>query len=116
MNTDLFADTTAGAYEPPPVLFIKPPRERQPRRLLRFLRMTMMRVFALTVLRAAMFAEPAIPQVEKMGGLVHRISAATQETPSSALEPTLVCHPAKSGPAQSRRSDVCRERGTDRQS
>jgi hypothetical protein len=32
----------------------------------------MMVMFALSVLRAAMFTEPAIPQIEEVGRLVHR--------------------------------------------
>jgi len=38
---------------------------------LRLLRAAMM-MFALSVLRAAVFTEPAIPQIEEMGRLVHR--------------------------------------------
>jgi hypothetical protein len=51
--------------------FIDPPRQRRSLRSLRPLMVVMM-MFAVSVFRAAMFAEPAISQIEKMGRLVHR--------------------------------------------
>jgi hypothetical protein len=96
------------------VLFVNPLGERQALPLLRAVRMRMV-MFAFGVLRAAMFAEPAISQIEEMGGLVHSISAANQPIPSGAPELTSVCHLAKSEPELFPRFGVCRARGTDRQ-
>ena len=47
---------------------INPLRKSRTVRLLR----AMMEMFAFSVLRAAVFAEPAITQIEEMGRLVHR--------------------------------------------
>jgi len=59
---------TAGADEPPPFVLFNPSRQR---RTLGALRPVLM-MFALSVLCAAVFTEPAISQIEKMGRLVHR--------------------------------------------
>jgi hypothetical protein len=53
------------------MLFIDPPRQCRALRTVQNL-MVVMVMFALRVLRAAMFTEPAIPQIEEMGRLVHR--------------------------------------------
>ena len=71
MKADLFGNAAAGAYEPPPMLFVNPPGKRQTLRLLLAVRVIMV-MFTLGILRAAMFAEPAITQIEEMGRLVHR--------------------------------------------
>ena len=113
LSVHLLSYAAAGAYEPPPVLFVNPLGERQALRLLRAVRMRTV-MFAFGVLRAAMFAEPAIPQIEEMGGLVHSISAAHPRIPSSALEPTSFYRLAKSEPELFPRFDVCREHGTGR--
>ena len=74
-KTDLFAhllrNATAGANEPPPVLFIYPLREGRALMLLWVL-MMMSVMFTLCGLCAAMFTEPAITQIEKVGRLVHQ--------------------------------------------
>ena len=53
------------------MFFINPFRKRGALRLLRAV-MLMPVMFALCGLRAAMFTEPAITQIEKVGRLVHR--------------------------------------------
>ena len=67
---DSFGYTTAGTNEPPPLFFINPLCERGTLRLLGPVMLMVM--FALRGLRAAMFAEPAITQIEEVGRLVHR--------------------------------------------
>jgi hypothetical protein len=52
------------------VFFINPLRERGALRLLAAVMVAVM--FALCGLRAAMFTEPAITQIEEVGRLVHR--------------------------------------------
>ena len=51
------------------MFLINPLRQRGTLRLLRAVMMTVM--FALRGLRAAMFTEPAITQIEEVGRLVH---------------------------------------------
>lgn len=63
-----FGDAAPGTYQSVPVLFLHPSRKR---RRLMLLRSSMM-MFTLSVLCAAMFTEPAIPQIEEVGRLVHR--------------------------------------------
>lgn len=71
LSAYLFRNATAGADEPPPVLFVYPLRECGTlRRCLGAMMMPVM--FALCGLRAAVFTEPAITQIEKVGCLVHR--------------------------------------------
>ena len=70
LSVYLFRNATAGADEPPPVLFVYPLRECGTLRGLVAMMMPVM--FALCGLRAAMFTEPAITQIEKVGRLVHR--------------------------------------------
>ena len=77
MNADcglsayLLRNATAGANEPPPVLFLNPTRQCRPLwPLCTVLLMSVM--FTLCGLRAAVFTEPAITQIEKVGRLVHR--------------------------------------------
>ena len=70
LYADLFRNATAGADEPPPVLFVYPLRECGTLRGLVAMMMPVM--FALCGLRAAVFTEPAITQIEKVGRLVHR--------------------------------------------
>jgi hypothetical protein len=71
LSVYLLRNATAGAYEPPPVLFIYPTCQCRTLRVLRtVLLMTVM--FTLCGLRAAVFTEPAITQIEKVGRLVHR--------------------------------------------
>jgi hypothetical protein len=74
-NTDYLTDSlgyaAAGADEPPPVFFINPLRQRRALRVLGAVMMVAV-MFALCGLRAAMFTEPAITQIEKVGRLVHR--------------------------------------------
>ena len=75
-----FGDAAAGADEPPPVFFINPLRQRRALRLLG----TVMRViamFALCRLRAAVFTEPAITQIEEVGRLVHRAAFYIRSAP-----------------------------------
>ena len=67
---DSFGYATAGANEPPPLFFINPLRERGALRLLSA--MMLMAMFAFRGLRAAVFTEPAITQIEEVGRLVHR--------------------------------------------
>ena len=71
METDLFGDAAAGANEPPPLILVYPFGQRRPLRPVRAL-VVMMVMFALSVLCAAMFTEPTIPQIEEVGRLVHR--------------------------------------------
>ena len=52
------------------MILIDPARKSRTLWLLRAV--VMMVMFALSVLRAAVFAEPAITQIEEMGRLVHR--------------------------------------------
>jgi hypothetical protein len=52
------------------LFLINPARKSQSLWLLRAMLVVMM-MFALGVLGAAVFTEPAIPQIEKMGRLVH---------------------------------------------
>jgi hypothetical protein len=66
----LFRNATARAYEPPPVLFFHPASQCGALRGLWLMMMPVM--FTLCGLRAAMFTEPAITQIEKVGRLVHR--------------------------------------------
>ena len=99
------------------MFLINPLRQRGTLRLLRAVMMTVM--FALRGLRAAMFTEPAITQIEEVGRLVHSrylhsISASNQVTPSSARAPTSACRHARFGPEQFRQSDAYRVLGTDR--
>ena len=96
------------------MLFVNPFGKRQ-----RLSAVLMLALLSLRVLRTAMFAEPAIPQIEKMGGLVHRteklsLSGANQENPSNAPELTSFCRFAKFEPEQFHLSDACREPGKDR--
>jgi hypothetical protein len=67
----LLRNATAGAYEPPPVLFVNPSRQRRALRTLWPL-MLMPVMFTFCGLCAAVFTEPAITQIEKVGRLVHR--------------------------------------------
>ena len=53
------------------MFLINPLRQRGTLRLLRAVMMTVM--FALRGLRAAMFTEPAITQIEEVGRLVHKL-------------------------------------------
>ena len=64
-------NATAGANEPPPVFLINPLRQRGTLRMLRAVMMVTV-MFALCGLRAAMFTEPAITQIEEVGRLVHK--------------------------------------------
>ena len=66
-----FGDAAAGAYEPPPLNLVYPFGERRALRPVRAL--VQMVMFTLSVLCAAVFTEPAIPQIEEVGRLVHRI-------------------------------------------
>ena len=66
----LLRNATAGAYHPPPVLFINPLSECGALRRLGVMMMSVM--FTLCGLRAAVFTEPAITQIEKVGRLMHR--------------------------------------------
>ena len=77
--TDSLGYTTAGANEPPPVFLINPLRQRRALRLLAAMLMPVM--FALCGLRAAMFTEPAITQIEEVGRLVHRAAIYTRSAP-----------------------------------
>ena len=71
LSAYLLRNATAGANEPPPVLFLDPTRQcRTLRSLGAVLLMPVM--FAFRGLCAAMFTEPAITQIEKVGRLVHR--------------------------------------------
>ena len=67
----LLRNATAGAYHSPPVLFINPTREGGTLWVLRVV-LLMPVMFTLCGLRAAVFTEPAITQIEKVGRLVHR--------------------------------------------
>ena len=71
MGTDLFRNAAAGANEPPPLILVYPFGQRRALRPVRDLVVVMV-MFALSVLRAAVFTEPAIPQIEEVGRLVHR--------------------------------------------
>jgi hypothetical protein len=62
-----FGDAAAGANEPPPVFFVDPSSKCG-----RLRPLLLMAMLALSILCAAMFTEPAIPQIEEMGRLVHR--------------------------------------------
>jgi hypothetical protein len=64
----VFGNITAGTDEAAPLFLLDPARESRTLRLLRVLVM----MFALSVLCAAVFTEPAISQIEKVGRLVHR--------------------------------------------
>ena len=70
LSAYLLRNATAGAYEPPPVLFVDPFRECGALRRLVIILIPVM--FTLCGLRAAVFTEPAITQIEKVGRLVHR--------------------------------------------
>ena len=77
---DSFGYAAAGADEPPPVFLINPFRER--RALWPWSAVMLMPVmFALRGLRAAMFTEPAITQIEEVGRLVHRAAIYTRSAP-----------------------------------
>ena len=111
----VFGDAAPRTDEAAPLFLINPARKGRTLRLLR----AVMMMFTLGVLRTAMFTEPAIPQIEKMGRLVHRtlvgtISAAIQVIPSGAPAPPLACRHAKPEPEPFRRSDAYRALGTDR--
>lgn len=116
--TDSFRDAAARANQPPPVFLINPFRERGTLWPLGTVRVTV--VFAFCGLRAAMFTEPAITQIEEVGRLVHRaeslhsISAAYQATPSNGPAPTSACRHARFEPEQFRQSDADRVCETDR--
>ena len=71
LSAHLFRNATAGAYEPPPVLFLNPTRQCGTLRSLGAV-LLMPVMFTLCGLRAAVFTEPAITQIEKVGRLVHR--------------------------------------------
>jgi len=71
LSAYLLRNATAGADEPPPVLFINPAREGWTLLVLRAV-LLMPVMFTLCGLRAAVFTEPAITQIEKVGRLVHR--------------------------------------------
>jgi hypothetical protein len=66
----LLRNATAGAYEPPPMLFFNPFCQR--RALWRLRAVLVLVMFTFRGLRAAMFTEPAITQIEEVGRLVHR--------------------------------------------
>jgi hypothetical protein len=66
-----FRNTAAGANEPPPLILVHPFGQRRTLRPVLAL-VVMMVMFTLSVLCAAMFTEPAIPQIEEVGRLVHR--------------------------------------------
>ena len=78
--TDSLGYTTAGANEPPPVFLINPLRQRGTLWLLRAVMLVVV-MFALCGLRAAMFTEPAITQIEEVGRLVHRAAIYTRSAP-----------------------------------
>ena len=61
------------------MFFINPLRERGALRVLGAVMVTVM--FALCGLRAAMFTEPAITQIEEVGRLVHRAAFYMQSAP-----------------------------------
>ena len=71
LSIEAFGDATAGADEPPPLILVYPFSQRRALRPVLAL-MVMMVMFTLSVLCAAMFTEPTITQIEKMGRLVHR--------------------------------------------
>ena len=79
LSAHLFRNATAGADEPPPVFFINPFRERGALRMLSAMMVAVM--FALCGLRAAMFTEPAITQIEEVGRLVHRAAFYMRSAP-----------------------------------
>ena len=71
LSAHLFRNATAGADEPPPVLFVDPFRQCGALWVLRAV-LLMPVMFTFCGLRAAVFTEPAITQIEKVGRLVHR--------------------------------------------
>ena len=71
LSVYLFRNATAGADEPPPVLFVDPAREGGTLLVLGAVLLVSV-MFAFCGLRAAVFTEPAITQIEKVGRLVHR--------------------------------------------
>jgi len=71
LSAYLFRNATAGADEPPPLLFIDPAREGGTLLVLGAVLLVSV-MFAFCGLRAAVFTEPAITQIEKVGRLVHR--------------------------------------------
>jgi hypothetical protein len=78
--TDSLGYATAGADEPPPVFLINPLRQRRALRPLGAVVLVVM-MFALRGLRAAMFTEPAITQIEEVGRLVHRAAFYMRSAP-----------------------------------
>ena len=52
------------------MLIVDPPRQRRPLRPV--LTLVLMMMYTLSVLCAAVFTEPTIPQIEEVGRLVHR--------------------------------------------
>ena len=77
--TDSLGYAAAGADEPPPVFLINPLRQRRALRMLGAVMLMVM--FALGGLRAAMFTEPAITQIEEVGRLVHRAAFYMRSAP-----------------------------------
>ena len=73
-------NAAAGADKPPPVFFINPLRQCRTLRLLGAVLMLIV-MFALRGLRAAMFTEPAITQIEEVGRLVHRAAFYIRSAP-----------------------------------
>ena len=71
LSAHLLRNATAGTDEPPPVLFVDPTRECGTLLVLRAV-LLMPMMFTLCGLCAAVFTEPAITQIEKVGRLVHR--------------------------------------------
>jgi len=65
----VFGNAAAGADEAAPMILLNPPRKRWALRAVRPLMLMMM--FPLSVLCAAMFTQPPIPQIEEVGRLVH---------------------------------------------
>jgi hypothetical protein len=80
LSAHLFRNATAGADEPPPVLFIYPARECRTLLVLRAV-LLMPVMFTLCGLRAAVFTEPAITQIEEVGRLVHRAAIYMRSAP-----------------------------------
>jgi len=68
---DVFVDPTLRTFQPAEILFLNPFRQCRTLRVLLAL-MLMMVMFTLSGLGAAVFTEPAITQIEKVGHLVHR--------------------------------------------
>ena len=64
----MLVDSTACTNHPTPLFLINPFSQRQ------WLALTLLMfyVFAFCVIRAAVFAEPAITQIEEVGRLVHK--------------------------------------------